>query len=144
MIKDHRLGFVGFIICYINDTLHFLVQGKCEVGSIDKILLAPTIQCSAYKEISKYNQPEYFENFTHSSKDQIKYDVAQSEEGGRFYQIQDRHMIVEIDNHNAIEILDNYYWFSYNQLLDFIKHSYFNVEARSLFTCYNAIDQGQY
>ena len=142
IIKDVRLGFVGFITCYINETLHFLVQGKCEAGSFDKILLAPTVQCSAYKETSDYNQPEYLEIFINSSICQIKYDVLQSEEGGRFYYIQDRHMIVEIDNHNAIKLLDNYYWFSYNQLLDFIKHSYFNVEARSLFTCYNSIDQG--
>lgn len=143
MIKDHRLGFVGFIICYINETLHFLVQGKCEAGSFDKLLLGPTVQCSGYLQTLEHNQPEYLELFTNSSRDKIKYDVVQSEEGGRFYQIQDRHMIIEIDNHDDIEILDNYYWFSYNQLLDFIKHSYFNVEARSLFTCYNVIYQGK-
>jgi len=142
MIKDLKIGFVGFLICYINDTLHFLVQCKCEAGSFDKILLAPTVQCSAYEEKSDYNQPKYLDILLNSSIDQIIYDVLQSEEGGRFYHLQDRHMIVKIDNHNAIEVLDNYFWFSYNQLLEFIKHSYFNVEARSLFTCFNSIDLG--
>jgi len=70
------------------------------------------------------------------------YDVLHSQEGGRFYHIQDRHIIVKIDNHKTIDIIDNYFWFSHNQLVDFIKHGYFNVEARSLLACFNAINQG--
>ena len=141
MIKDKRLGFVGFIICNINDTLHFLIQGKCEAGSRDKILLAPTVQSSAYKEKLDCHQLLYMDIILNSPLEKVMYDVLHSQEGGRFYHIQDRHIIVKIDNHKNIDIIDNYFWFSNNQLVEFIKHGYFNVEARSLLACFNSINQ---
>jgi oxidase EvaA len=62
-----------------------------------------------------------------------------SEEGGRFYHISNRYLIVEIHEDDALALgqpADDFRWLTLHQLADLMKHShYLNVQARSLTAC---------
>ncbi len=142
MIKNTEEGLVGFLVADINDTLHFLVRGIVEVGNIDIVHMAPTIQCSMYKKrFSEGNKYFPYIDIFLSSRENILYDQMQSEEGGRFYHCQNRHMIVKIDGYKNLKLTDDYLWVSYNQGLDFVRYGYFNVEGRSLMSCFGLTQQ---
>ena len=98
MIEPAQEGLCAFICKKIKGILHFLVQAKLECGNLDVIELAPTVQCLTgnYKENGKNNLP-FLEYVLTAKKDQIYIDTMQSEEGGRFYQEQNRNMIVIAD-----------------------------------------------
>ena len=128
MIKDLNIGLMGFIVKKIRGDYHFLVQAKVMPGNIDIIDLSPTVSCSNYIR----SNPLFIEYFTGRKLAKILYNTIQSEEGGRFYHLQNRNMIVEIDEEEKIILPENYTWVSHNQMTDFMKHGMFNVEARSL------------
>ncbi len=136
MNKSTEVGLVGFLVAKVNDTLHFLTRGIVEVGNIDILHLAPTIQCSMYAKRyqERHKCPPYIDIFLNADGE-ILYDQLQSEEGGRFYHSQSRHMIIKIDDYEKIDLRDDYMWISYNQVLDFTRHGYFNIEGRSLMSC---------
>jgi oxidase EvaA len=142
MIKNTGEGLVGFLVAEINDTLHFLARGIVEVGNIDVMHMAPTVQCSMYKQrfSEKIKCFPYIDIFL-SSSENILYDQMQSEEGGRFYHCQNRHMIVKVDDYRNLELRDDYIWVSYNQVLDFVRYGYFNIEGRSLMSCFGLTEQ---
>jgi oxidase EvaA len=58
----------------------------------------------------------------------------QSEEGGRFYQEQNRNIIIEAGDDLAVDAIpDNYIWVTYEQLLFFLRfNNFLNIQARSL------------
>ena len=142
MIKSTEAGLVGFLVTEINDTLHFLAHGIVEVGNIDVMHMAPTVQCSMYKQrFSKKNKCFPYLDIFLSSSENILYDQMQSEEGGRFYHCQNRHMIVKVDDYANLELRDDYIWVSYNQVLDFVRYGYFNIEGRSLMSCFGLTEQ---
>lgn len=140
MIKDLNIGLMGFIIKEINGIKHFLVQTKVMPGTMDIIDLSPSISCSNFKNlIGTDKQPLFLEYFVDSQRFKVHLDVIQSEEGGRFYHLQNRNMIIEIPEDEEIEIPDNYMWITYNQMAQFIPKSMFNIESRSLIAAINFI-----
>jgi oxidase EvaA len=134
MIRAKQEGICAFIIKRINGVYHFLVQGKVECGNFDIVEMAPTVQCLTgnYKDAEPSKLP-YLDYILNVSDDQIVYDVMQSEEGGRFYQEQNRNMIVEAGDSFATETPDNYIWMSLRQIQRFMLfNNFLNVQARSL------------
>ena len=132
ILKDTNIGLIGFLVKKIGGIRHFLVQAKVMPGNIDIIDLSPTISISDYKHlVGKGERIPFIEEFFYPSKKNIIYDRIQSEEGGRFYHVQNRYMIVEA-NDEKLHIPDNYMWISYNQIMEFMPLGMFNVEARSL------------
>ena len=121
----------------INDTIHFLVQGKLEAGSNTPIIFAPTVQYAAYRERHGQNSmdPNFMSYFLDPSN-VILYDTVQSDEGGRFFKVENRHVVVIIGDHSVVGPHENYAWLSYNQVVHFLQLGFFNVEARSLLACY--------
>ena len=143
LIKDLNIGLLGFLTKKINGILHFLVQAKVEPGNMDIIELCPTISCSniAHKEKTGLSQPLFLEFFLNNDKTLIVYDTLQSEEGGRFYHLQNRNMIVELKETENFELPENYIWMTLNQMMDFMKYSMFNIEARSLVSSLNFLSK---
>jgi len=137
LIKDDHIGLLGFIVQRINNVLHFLVQAKVEAGNIDIIELSPSLSCSNYNYLVDHieKRPPFFEYFLKESQVDILIDTIQSEEGGRFYQMQNRNMIVMLDDAITLSIPKNYIWMTLNQMMDFMRYSMFNIEARSLISC---------
>jgi len=146
LIQPMQQGLTAFIVKKINGVYHFLVQGKVELGNFDIVEMAPTVQCITDSYSGHNNQPyvDYVLSAHPSTKHQtpdtkhqtptILIDTMQSEEGGRFYQEQNRNMIIEADDaFDDIHIPDNYIWVTHEQLMLFLHfNNYLNIQARSL------------
>lgn len=139
LVEPIEEGIIAFVIKKINGVYHFLVQAKLECGNFDIIEMAPTVQCitGSYKE---GNKVPYLEYILGVSKEQIRFDTLQSEEGGRFYREQNRSMIIEAKDDFSMEIPENYMWLTLNQINYFLKfNNYLNIQARSLISAINFI-----
>jgi oxidase EvaA len=139
LLKDKNIGLLGFLSKKINGILHFLIQAKVEPGNIDIIELSPTVSCSNVTHLRKSKGffPPFLDYFINTNDSQILYDTIQSEEGGRFYHLQNRNMIIEIDEAEDLALPANYIWMTLSQMMDFMKYSMFNIEARSLVSSLN-------
>ena len=63
-----------------------------------------------------------------------------SDEGGRFYQSEQAHIIVELNPEDQIFVPYNYNWMTLNQLHQFTSYSSLvNIELRSLLSCIKLI-----
>lgn len=140
LLKDTHVGLLAFICQEKEGVLHFLVQAKVEAGNLDLIELAPTVSCSNYDYVkTKPNRPFLFDQVFDSSNS-ILFDSLQSEEGGRFYEIQNRNMIVEISKSLVFDIPFNYAWMTLAQMKEFMRYGKFNIEARSIISGISFID----
>jgi len=135
MIKAHQQGLCAFIVKEFNGVLHFLVQAKVEPGNFDVIEMAPTVQCltGSYRGVASDLLPPFTEQVLKTPPGRIRFDTLQSEEGGRFFQEENRNLIVEIGADLEIPLPSNYIWMTAGQLKEFIQYNNFvNVQARSL------------
>jgi oxidase EvaA len=128
MIQPKSRGICCFFAKKFDGVFHLLVQLKDEIGSFDGVEMAPTIQVSE-ENLSK--SPFYLDWVKGITNDQILFDVMQSEEGGRFFQEQNRNMIIEV---NELSFLPkNFIWMTLNQLKTFLQYNnYVNIQARSI------------
>lgn len=135
MILPAQEGIVAFLTKKINGVYHFLVQAKLEAGNFDIIELAPTVQCLTGNYRNGHNEYSvpFIQEVIEADSTQIWYSTFQSEEGGRFFQEQNKNMIIETKDDFPISAPENYCWMTLNQLLTFIKfNNYLNIASRSL------------
>ncbi len=142
LLRHFSHGLVGFLAAKINGVLHFLVEARMCPGYMDLIEMGPTVSCSEADYRRGANRtPPFFEYFYGADEKAVRFSAVLSEEGGRFYHYQNRYMIVELENPDAIRVPFNYIWMSLGHLMKFIKHTnYINVEARTLIACLTFID----
>ncbi len=93
----------------------FLVRALSEPGCFDGIELGPTLQREAVcaQEPDKIEQA-FLEQYR--LREGVLYDVILSEEGGRFYQEQNRNMILEISADRLNPLPPGYFWVDYRTL----------------------------
>jgi oxidase EvaA len=128
MIQPKSHGICCFFAKKFDGVYHLLVQLKDEIGSFDGVEMAPTIQLS--KE-NLSDSPFLSDWIASVSSGKILLDVMQSEEGGRFFQEQNRNMIIEVEELNNIP--SNYIWMTLNQLKTFLQYNnYVNIQTRSI------------
>jgi dTDP-4-dehydro-6-deoxy-alpha-D-glucopyranose 2,3-dehydratase len=135
LVQPAQDGLIAFIIKKINGTYHFLVQAKLESGNFDILEMAPTVQCLTgnYREDTTEGGLPFLETVIHVPQSSILYDTLQSEEGGRFYQEQNRNLIIEVGSDFEESVPESYCWMTLNQLYSFLKYNnYLNIQARSL------------
>ena len=138
LIKPREVGIVAYIMKKINGVLHFLVQAKIEPGNFDVIEMAPTVQCitGSYLEDKPEERPLFLEYVLNMPSAQIRSSTLQSEEGGRFFQEENRNILIEVGDDFPVEAPENYIWMTMNQIKKFIKYNnYINVEGRCLLSC---------
>jgi len=140
LLKDSNIGLLAFVCQEINGVLHFLVQAKVEPGNLDIIELSPSVSCSNYKYRRSSGHEPFMLDAVFDTKSTVMYDALQSEEGGRFYQIQNRNMIVEIPENTKVELPYNFTWMTLAQMKEFMRYGMFNIEARSLISAISFID----
>jgi dTDP-4-dehydro-6-deoxy-alpha-D-glucopyranose 2,3-dehydratase len=143
LIKPRQEGIVTFLTKRINGVLHFLLQAKLEPGNFDILEMAPTVQCvtGSYRHVPPEERPPFLEYVLHAPPERIRFSAFQSEEGGRFYQEQNRNMIIEVEDSFPTSEPDNYIWVTLRQIKELIKYNnYLNVEARGLIACLGFLD----
>mgnify|MGYP006072750529 FL=1 len=133
LVQPMQQGICAFIMKKINGIYHFLIQAKLECGNYDIMELAPTLQCLTGNVFESKLKPSFFDDVLSARKVNIVYDAMQSEEGGRFYQEQNRNMIVQVGDEFPIEIPDNFHWMTLGQINEFLRfNNFLNIQARSL------------
>lgn len=140
LLKDTHIGLLAFICQEINGVLHFLVQAKVEAGNLDLIELAPTVSCSNYEYVKSEQKRPFLYDLVFDNNSNVMFDSLQSEEGGRFYEIQNRNMIVEIPETTKFDLPINYAWMTLAQMKEFMRYGKFNIEARSIISGISFID----
>ena len=134
MIQPEQEGLCAFICKEIKGILHFIVQAKLECGNHDIVEMAPTVQTLTgnYKELEPGKLP-FLEYVLNAPQDRRVVDSIQSEEGGRFYQEQNRNLIIWAHDDFPNELPEKYIWLTLNQLQSFLRYNnYLNIQARTL------------
>ena len=135
MIKPAQEGLIGFIVKKIQGIYHFLVQAKVEIGCFDVLEIAPTVQCltgNYHENKNEYSVP-FIEFFINPEGFKVIHKSLQSEEGGRFFLEQNLNVIIEAPEDFPVELPDNYYWITFQQLMLFMKfNNYLNIATRNL------------
>lgn len=133
LVQPLQQGICAFIVRKIGGVYHFLVQAKLECGNYDVLELAPTVQCLTGNVFASEKKPPFTEYVLNAKLEQIRYDVLQSEEGGRFFREQNRNMIVEAGKDLPLELPEHFTWMTLNQINNFLKfNNYLNIQARSI------------
>ena len=135
LVQPLQQGLCAFIIRKIGGIYHFLVQAKLECGNYDVMELAPTVQCLTGNvlDVKPEQRPPFVDYVLNAPQEQIRYDVLQSEEGGRFFREQNRNMIVEVGKDFPQEVPEHYTWMTLKQINNFLKfNNYLNIQARSI------------
>jgi dTDP-4-dehydro-6-deoxy-alpha-D-glucopyranose 2,3-dehydratase len=135
MIAARGTGLTGFLSTTIDGVPHVLVHAKVEPGIFDVAEIAPTVQCApeTYIHLPRETWPPFLAEMLTVDQSRIRFDVMQSEEGGRFLKTRSRNLIVEVDE--AVEHPD-YRWVTPWQLTELLRHShYVNIQTRSLLAC---------
>ena len=142
LIADKNLGLIAFIIKLIKGKYYFLVQAKVEPGNIDVIDLAPSISVSNYESyLQSSYKPHFYELVINTEQGNILYDQIHSEEGGRFYHLQNRYMIVINNDINEKELLSNFRFMTLEQIMKLSQFGFFNIESRGLISCLDFINR---
>lgn len=126
-------AFFGLFCCEDEGVLKFLVSAKPEIGCFDGIELAPTVQ----QEAGNVNAPENAITELFLSKldkgERIWHDVILSEEGGRFYQEQNRNVMIQIEKDEAGELPEGYFWVDFRTLNQLTQvNNCLNIQLRNL------------
>ncbi|PSL05981.1 oxidase EvaA [Haloactinopolyspora alba] len=135
MLTAGEDGVLGWLVRRIDGVLHALVRMRVEPGLVDVAEIAPTVQCipGNYAHLPPAAHPPFLDEVLNARPERVLFDTMLSDEGGRFYGISNRHLIVETD---AVHNHPDYRWVSVGQLVDLLRHShYLNVQARSLLVC---------
>ena len=138
LIKCADGGIIGLIAQVHNGVLHFLIQARFEAGFIDSVELAPTVQYSPknYEDSSIVDSPFFVDYFKKNSTYELLVNTFLSNEGGRFFESENQHIVVKVPDSEIINIPEGYKWMTLSQLYYFGSMELtLNVELRSLIFC---------
>ena len=133
---DQRdLGTLGFLLRRHEGKNQLLVQAKLEPGNIRLVQLAPTCQAtdSNARQLHGGQKPPYVACFRAGSADAL-YDVAQSEQGTRFFRKRNRNVLVFTEHDEPVP--PSHRWLDVDHILDLAGRGYLvNTDARSVLVC---------
>jgi oxidase EvaA len=135
-------GLAALLVRRIDGVLHLLLQARVEAGTNQVAELAPTVQCcpANYRDVPRDRQPRYLADVQAAAAGSIRYDVVQSEEGGRFHHAQTRNVVVEVGDDFPMDVPPDYCWVTLHQVAALLQHpGYLCVEARTIVGCLRAL-----
>jgi len=123
----------GLIYCVEDNLQKFLIQTKSEVGCFDKIEIGPSVQQEPGENPNASLVDALFTyNYEHNKG--IEFNGLFSEEGGRFYQEQNRNVIMKIEKSDLPKPLpEGYFWADFQTLNILIQfNNCLNIQLRNL------------
>lgn len=123
----------GMIATNVDGCMKILVRVKSEIGTFDKIELAPSIQWDSTHSKEQDDSVEAIFRRELEISDNITLDVMLSEEGGRFYQEQNRYIVMFIEQRKINNLPTEYVWISYSTLNVLVQiNNCLNIQLRNL------------
>jgi oxidase EvaA len=135
MLATVEDGLLALLVTRIDGVLHALMHLRVEPGLVDVAELAPTVQATVgnYAGLPAAARPPFLDEVLAAGPEAIRFDSMLSDEGGRFFQVSNRHLIVETGTAHRHP---DYRWMPVHQLAGLLRHChYLNVQARSLVAC---------
>lgn len=105
----------GLLCCDDDGIMKFLVRVAPEIGCFDSVEIGPSVQREA-GDSHPYNEVESLFYRKLKNGEGILANVLLSEEGGRFYQEQNRNVILFIDKEELPVLMEGYIWSDYGTL----------------------------
>lgn len=140
LLAPRGRGLVAFVARRIEGVLHLLARADLRPGYRDVVELGPTVQCTPENFAGAPERRPAFLDLVLSGDVAVRYDVLQSEEGGRFHHAVTRHMVVEVGEDFPLSVPADFTWVTPAQLKRLVASSYqVNIEARSLLACLHAL-----
>lgn len=122
----------GLFCCDDNGVMKFLVKVRPEAGCFDGIEIGPTVQREAFSD----GQPDAVEKLfleKLNQKRDVVADTILSEEGGRFYQEENRNVILYIEKSKIKDMPSEYIWSDYGTLNILTQvNNCLNIQLRNL------------
>ena len=141
LLAHDGYGLNGFLLQRINGVLHFLVRACAYPGNRELFELGSTVSRSNANAHSGRGYPPFLDMFLDPPAEWVRYSAIQSEEGGRFFQFQNRYVILEVPEGQPIEPSPVHHWMTLAQIEELLPHGYFNIEGRNLLACLDLCDQ---
>ncbi|TCO62040.1 NDP-hexose 2,3-dehydratase family protein [Actinocrispum wychmicini] len=140
MLAPRAPGLAAFVTRNVDGVLRILVRASAEAGLFDRVEIGPTVQCvPGNRDKAPESRPALLD-YVRGPSARVRFDVVQSEEGGRFYQAQTRYLVVEAGDDLPAPPGDEFTWMTFGQLMAFQAFGgLINVQARTLITCLNAL-----
>lgn len=142
LLAPRGTGVAAFLLRYIDDVPHVLVQARTEPGYVDVAELGPSVQFNPSNHLvlpPSAAQP-LVKEVLEAPAERIRFDALLSEEGGRFHHALNRYLIVEADPAAATPEPESHRWIAVHQLIELMRHAgYVNVEARTLVAALNSL-----
>ncbi len=133
LIKAKGEAVLGLIVCNYDGKKKHLVSVVSEIGIFDKLEIGPSIQVESI-DINKKQDSIYklFKEKLNKNEGIIK-NVILSEEGGRFFNEQNRNVIIEVKPGEIENLPEGYFWVDYSTL-DSLLHinNCINIQLRNL------------
>ena len=144
IIKGKKLALAGFIICYFNNTKHYLCKYNKKPG-LKKSTLSCSVNTSDIINYKTNNKLTSFQNYLinnfflkkSSKRFRVVYENILSDEGGRFYNCEIKYKALLINKNLIFKLPNDYIWISQNQMIKMIQRKKIDIEARLLFGCIN-------
>ena len=131
LIEANGHALFGLFCCDSEGVLEFLIRPRAEIGCMDGIELGPTVQM----EDRMLPQDRVTQLFLDKlcGKEGVVADIMLSEEGGRFFQEQNRNAIIMIRKEELKELPAGYVWSDYGTLNMLTQvNNCLNIQLRNL------------
>lgn len=134
LLEACGIATFGLICCKDQGVLKFLVKATAEAGCFDDIELGPTVQREAVPLFgeSKDVVMDFFEEKL-LKKEGVVFDHLLSEEGGRFYQEQNRNILMRVERSELPQLPEGYFLLDYKTLNELVQvNNTLNIQLRNL------------
>ncbi len=132
LFAANGISTFGLLCCNDGGMYKFLVSIKPEIGCFDSVEIGPTVQEEPGASAKRDCVSEFFFSRLQEKKG-IVADVLLSEEGGRFYQEQNRNVIIQVNKDDVQDLPDSYVWSDYGTLNILTQvNNCLNIQLRNL------------
>lgn len=138
MIMATDVGLAAMLVARVNGVAHVLVSLRTEIGNRNRVEVGPTVASRGrWADLGASVWPPHLATVLSCCPDGIRFDVVQSEEGGRLFQTRTRHLIVE---GGYVEPGPAHLWLTLGQLEALVARGHtVDIATRSLLACFQTL-----
>lgn len=132
LLEASGSSIFGLLYCEDGGIRKYLIQAKAEVGCFDGIEIGPSVQIGPHDKAANPVEKLFRERMAKNRG--IEFSGLFSEEGGRFYQEQNRNVIMRIEKTDLPALLpEGFFWTDFQTLNILIQfNNCLNIQLRNL------------